>query len=108
MFKTTRLMGMVVAALLIGAPAAFAATDMGPADGSTVGHWVTQDRINVNTATVQQLERVPGISASTAQAIVAYRDQNGPFMDLDQLQFVHGIFPQDIDQLGNYLVTGNF
>jgi competence protein ComEA len=43
-------------------------------------------RINVNTATVAELDGLPGIGPVTAQRIVAYRQQHGPFTRIDELR----------------------
>ena len=49
--------------------------------------------INLNTATVQQLDTLPGVGPVTAAAIVAWRDANGKFTSVDQLAEVDGIGP---------------
>ncbi len=56
-----------------------------------------QETVNINTATVQQLTQLQGIGARRAEAIVQYRDENGPFTDIAQLQEVPGIGPMLID-----------
>ncbi len=48
-------------------------------------------RLDINTASLAQLERIPGIGFITAQSIVTYREVNGPFTSLDQLQEIPGI-----------------
>jgi competence protein ComEA len=47
--------------------------------------------LNINIATVSELDLLPGIGESKAQAIVAYRDQNGPFSKSEDIMFVPGI-----------------
>jgi len=47
--------------------------------------------VNLNTADVGQLDALPGVGPAIAQAIVDYRDQNGPFATVDQLVEVRGI-----------------
>jgi competence protein ComEA len=47
--------------------------------------------VNLNTADVGQLDALPGVGPAIAQAIVDYRDQNGPFASVDQLVEVRGI-----------------
>ena len=48
-------------------------------------------RININTATRDQLESLPGIGAVKAQNIINYRQQNGPFRNIEDLLEVSGI-----------------
>ncbi|HSC80554.1 MAG TPA: helix-hairpin-helix domain-containing protein [Chitinolyticbacter sp.] len=47
--------------------------------------------VDINTATAAQLEALPGIGASKAQAIVDYRTKHGPFKSADDLTNVPGI-----------------
>lgn len=55
--------------------------------------------IDLNTATVQQLDTLPGIGPVTAAAIVAWREANGKFNSVDQLAEVDGIGPARLDKL---------
>ncbi|MGV0835172.1 ComEA family DNA-binding protein [Mycolicibacterium thermoresistibile] len=55
--------------------------------------------INLNTATVDELDTLPGIGPVTAAAIVAWRDSNGRFDSVDQLLEVDGIGPARLDKL---------
>jgi competence protein ComEA len=43
-------------------------------------------RVNLNRATVAELDRLPGVGPVTAQRIVAYREQHGPFSTVEQLK----------------------
>lgn len=47
--------------------------------------------ININTATTEELATLDGIGASKAEAIIAYRDSNGPFQSPAELANVRGI-----------------
>lgn len=47
--------------------------------------------VNINTASVEELTRLPGIGQSKAQAIVDLRDNRGPFRRVEQILFVRGV-----------------
>lgn len=47
--------------------------------------------ININTADIETLTSLNGIGEAKAEAIVAYRDANGPFQSSDELTNVKGI-----------------
>ena len=48
-------------------------------------------KININTATVEELTRLKGIGPSHAAKIVAFREKNGPFKSPEELMQVSGI-----------------
>ncbi len=50
-----------------------------------------EDKLNLNTATVEQLQLLPGIGETKAKAIVSYREQHGEFTSTEQLLEVEGI-----------------
>lgn len=55
--------------------------------------------VDLNTATVEQLDALPGIGPVMAAAIVAWRDANGKFTSIDQLADVDGIGPARLEKL---------
>lgn len=55
--------------------------------------------VDLNTATAEQLDTLPGIGPVTAAAIIAWRDANGRFDSVDQLGDVDGIGPARLDKL---------
>ena len=55
--------------------------------------------VNINTATKEELDALPGIGPVKAQAIVDYRKANGPFKSLDDLKKVKGIGDVTYDKL---------
>jgi len=59
--------------------------------------------MNLNTATAKQLERIPGIGPSLAQAIVEYRNQIGKFTSYEQLIKVTGIGANKLEKFRPYL-----
>ena len=55
--------------------------------------------VDLNTATVEELDALPGIGPVTAAAIIAWRDANGRFTSVDQLGDVDGIGPARLEKL---------
>ena len=55
--------------------------------------------IDLNTASAHELETLPGIGRSLAGAIVAYREDNGPFAAFDEVDNVPGIGPKTLDAI---------
>lgn len=60
--------------------------------------------ININTATAEQLQALPGVGPVTAQSIISWRETNGRFAGVDDLLDVKGIGPATLDSLRD-LVT---
>jgi competence protein ComEA len=56
-------------------------------------------KVSLNSATVEQLDTLPGVGPKTAQEIVSYREQHGPFTSVDQLTDVKGIGPAKLASL---------
>ena len=63
-------------------------------------------KININTATAQQLTSLPGIGQAKAEAIVKYREENGPFKQVDDLTKVNGIGPKILEKLKEEITVG--
>ena len=56
-------------------------------------------KINLNTATLEELDQLPGIGPSIAQRIIDYRNQNSAFKKIDDLKKVRGIGDALFDQI---------
>lgn len=62
--------------------------------------------IDLNTATAEQLDALPGVGPATAAAIVAHRERNGPFTSVDGLLDVRGIGPAKLEALRDLVTVG--
>lgn len=84
-------MTRTLAALILGFAIALAAA---PAEAQTAPPpqaGKAAAAINLNTATVAQLQELPGIGVRTAERIVEYREKNGGFKKIEELMNVRGV-----------------
>jgi len=72
--------------------------------GGVPGGTASAAPVDLNTATAQQLDALPGIGPVTAQKIVDYRQAHGPFTSVDQLDAIPGIGAARIDNLRGLVV----
>ncbi len=61
--------------------------------------------VNVNTATVDQLQLLPRVGPSIAERIVEFREANGPFASVDELVAVRGIGERSLERMRPYLAV---
>ena len=64
------------------------------------------NRININTADETQLTTLTGIGATRAQAIIAYRQENGPFAAIEEIMNVQGIKEGTFAKIKDEIVVG--
>jgi competence protein ComEA len=62
--------------------------------------------VNINTATQSELEAVKGLGPSKAKAIISYREANGGFKSMDELDNVKGFGKASVDKLKDELSVG--
>jgi competence ComEA-like helix-hairpin-helix protein len=60
-------------------------------------------QLNVNTATAEELQLLPGIGESIAQNIIDYRTVNGPFVSVDDLVKVKGVGDAKLRDMRNFI-----
>jgi competence protein ComEA len=61
--------------------------------------------IDLNTATAQQLQQVPGIGPGTAKAIVNFRLKSGPFRKIEDLLAIKGVSKARLEKMRPYLTV---
>ena len=59
--------------------------------------------LDLNTATVEELQKLPGIGPTTAKAIVRFRERSGPFRRVEDLLAVRGISKRKLEKLRPYV-----
>lgn len=62
--------------------------------------------ININTASAEELQALPGIGETRAEAIVAYREEHGPFTYVEDLRGVSGIGEGILANIMDYITVG--
>ncbi len=65
----------------------------------------TSELININRATLEQLDSLPGIGPATAQSIIDYRVENGEFESIDNLIEVPGIGEATLSEIREFITT---
>ncbi len=66
----------------------------------------TGNAIDINTAGAAQLDGLPGIGPVLAERIIAYRDENGPYQTVDELEAVEGISLTMVEELRPLVTVG--
>lgn len=66
----------------------------------------TQDNIiNINTASKEELKSLPGIGESTAQKIISYRNENGKFLNIEDITNVSGIGDSKFESIKDFITV---
>ena len=68
---------------------------------------VVEGKININTAGVEELVKLPGIGPTKARSIIDYRNKNGKFSSVDDLLNVKGIGEKTLEKLRNSVTIGD-
>lgn len=64
-------------------------------------------KVNINSASVEQLTELPGVGAKLAARIVEHRQKQGPFKSTQELMNVKGIGEKNLQKLQPYLSTSD-
>ncbi len=86
-------------------PAEIGGTSGSVAGGAAGG--ADSSPIDLNRATAQELESLPGVGPATAASIVAHREKEGPFRTVDDLLDVRGIGEAKLESMRDLVVVGS-
>jgi len=64
-------------------------------------------QVNINTATIEELDTLPGIGPGYAQRIVEYRQLNGPFGSIEEITLVSGIGDATFEKIRDRITVGD-
>ena len=76
------------------------------AEATSIDNVISNNKLNINLATAEDLEMLPGIGEVLAKRIVAYRTIHGPFDSVDTLLEIKGIVPTKLDTIRPYITVG--
>lgn len=79
---------------------AVAGTTSGSAENQT-------DKININTASAEELDKLPNIGPARAADIISYREQNGGFKSIEEIKEIKGIGDKSFEKIKDLITVGN-
>jgi len=94
----------IVAGAIFALLLAIAALTMAPPSAAAPAP--ANDRININTAGIEELVTLPGIGRAYAERIVEYRTKNGPFKRVEDLLNVRGVGEKTFEKIKDRLTVG--
>ncbi|MBN2321163.1 MAG: helix-hairpin-helix domain-containing protein [Acidobacteria bacterium] len=62
-----------------------------------------EDKLNLNAATVEELAKIPGLNPDLAAKIIELREENGEYIDMEELLDIPGIDNKLLRQLKKHL-----
>jgi competence protein ComEA len=71
--------------------------------GAAAGHLAPGQTVNINTANLEELDALPGIGPTKAQAIIDYRNTHGQFNSIEEIENVKGIKEGEFSKIKDYI-----
>ena len=75
-------------------------------NNSTSATEETVAKININTASADELSILPGLGTEISERIIAYRQKHGPFLSIDEITNVDGIGDKKFEAIKDYITVG--
>jgi competence protein ComEA len=85
------IMNRVCATIVIGSIFSLALISAPPSAAASISRSHNEERININTASVEELRRLPGVGPALASRIVEHRGKHGPFKRPQDVVIVRGM-----------------
>lgn len=76
------------------------------ASSASSSHLAPGQTVDINTASAEELDKLPGIGPTKAQAIVDYRNEHGDFKSVDDIKNVRGIKEGTFSKIKDYITVG--
>lgn len=80
-------------------------TDTSNSTGLTVVKSDTEDKVNLNTADIEELTTLPGIGTAKANSILSYREEHGKFQTIEELKNIDGIKEGVFQKIADLIVV---
>jgi competence protein ComEA len=104
MIQLVRMRGVTCAAIVMSVLIALAgASPLAAAQAQPEPAPPPAQPVDLNTADAAALTKIPGIGPATAQRILEWREQNGPFRQVEDLMKVKGIGEKSLEKLRPYV-----
>lgn len=76
------------------------------AGATTQDEQAQSDKININTALAEELDKLPNIGPARAADIIAYREENGDFQTIEEIKNIKGIGDKSFEDLKDLITVG--
>ena len=77
-----------------------------PAEEPALEEVLVEKSVDINQASLEELDRLPGIGPALGQRIIDYREQNSGFYDIEEIMEVSGIGEKTFQKLEPYIYVG--
>jgi len=67
---------------------------------------IAGQKLNINTATIDQLQNLPGVGSHIAQEIINYRHEHGPFQKVEDITQVKGLGEKKFEKIKDLITVG--